>query len=442
MSHRFQAGRRGFTLIEVLVTMIALVIIVVAAGQLLFDTQSIAQRQQYQVDVRQTARAAADFANYLLRGATDMNTFASSGGFANSGAIMTWIWFGVADGTLHTCPGTGCSQTTYDNLTTTQASYGDVGTDIITFAVADNVQFVQPVGQVIYLKGVDGAGTFQWSPPFYCPSPGSSNALSYFQQVTGESSAGASELMIVANQTGNWGFYQITSYGNNSACCTTNCVNSQGASVPCIKVTSPIGLSKTYNPPGLVNPVGPDSSVNLIAGVRFKSLRVCQTWLEEKDGVFDPAADGGAGVNACTGSAWNTSPWTPLLPNVEDLQFAYIYNEGAICNNLSGSPVCNSMPGTTGSGTTLPTTGAVPSQAGPGGTLDSYDASRVIAVRVTVTARSATPFPHGAEATRFHKLPAENNAHDGTITANDLNGDAYFRFQVRSVAMIRNRTNT
>src|SRR5271157_2432268 len=93
---RKSQGNKGFTLIEVLVVLLSLVIILVGVGQLLFDTQKAAQRQQYQVDARQTARAAADYVNFLLRSATDMDMPTVTPPLPNNpGSIVVWYWVGT-----------------------------------------------------------------------------------------------------------------------------------------------------------------------------------------------------------------------------------------------------------------------------------------------------------------------------------------------------------
>jgi len=161
---------------------------------------------------------------------------------------------------------------------------------------------------------------------------------------------------------------------------------------------------------------------------------VCQGWLEQKEGIFDPSDDGsqsgggGSGAHACTSAGWNTDPWTPLIPNVEDFQLAYIYNDGTTgATSGSGGLIYN------GGVTSFGTTGNVPSQVGPGGGAGAAtDITHVIGIRVTVTARSASQFP--LETGRFKMLPAENNPHTGATP------DEYYRFQASSVAMLRSRT--
>ena len=428
-----RAGR-GFTLIEVLVTMFSLVVIVVAAGQLLFATRRSTQRQQYQVDARQTARAAADYMNFVLRGATDMNVPSTQTGPSNPGSIMIWTWVKPWDGSNHPCPGSDCRQVTYDNLT--DATLGDLGTDIVTFAQCTNPQVYNPIGNFVYgsscTGGPAGCVTFY---PTLCTGPNgnSTNALAYFEQVTGyTSTSNPSELMVIADTSGQWGFFQITDYSpsgsSNTSCCTApssgagTCQNENGIPQPCLMVGTNIHVSSTINPPGLPKPTGTGIGVKLFAGVHYSTVRVCNGWLEQKDGIFDPTTD-----NNCTaaGTAWNQAPWTPLIPNVEDLQFAYVFNDGSIWNDGA-----QTLPGGTAN--------HVPSQVGPGNTGAAQDITNAVGIRITVTARSAAQFP--LEPGRFKRPPAENNPHDGSINAADLVADEFYRFQASTVAMLRGRT--
>jgi Tfp pilus assembly protein PilV len=426
--------RRGFTLVEVLVTMFSLVIIVLAAGSLLSATRRATQRQQCQVDARQTARAAADYVDYLLRGATDMNMPTTQTGPSNPGSIMVWTWVGTWDATtVHTCPGTGCQQATYDNVKSTDGAVADLGTDIITFALCENPQVYQPISTFTYgSPNCTGctAGMAALS-PVLCTGPNgsSTNAWSYFQQVSGYTSPSSpSAVMVMADSTGQWGFFQVTNYApsgsTNTSCCAANtiCHDDTGGTEPCLIVGTNIGVSSTINPPGNPKPTGPATGVKLFAGVHYASLRVCNGWLEQKDGLFDPRVD-----NNCTmaSTTWNQAPWTPVIPNVEDLQFAYVYNDGSIWNDsaqtLSGGAA-----------------NYVPAQAGPGGTPGARDIVNVIGIRITVTGRSASQF--SLESARFRKPPAENNPHDGTINSSDLTPDEYYRFQASALAMLRGRT--
>ena len=409
--------------------MLTLVIIVVAVGQLLYDTQRAAQRQQYQVDARQTARAAADYVTFLLRGATDMNMPTVLPPLPNNpGSLVIWYWRGLWAATNNiTCTGSnpspGCVQATWDNVA--DASLADPGTDIITFGRVDNVQIYDQVGAGFSFAT---AGTVHLYPALCAgPNGNSANALTYFQQTTGYTpSAGPSPIMVIADANGNWGYFQITGWpGTGADVCTATCFNKNNAPQPCVTVQTVIGIQPTINPPGNPNPTGDDDSIRLFAGIRYTSLRVCQGWLEQKDGMFDPTNDGPGGPNACNVAGWNTSPWTPILPNVEDLQFAYIFNNDGTTSTNPAS-IWNT------SAQTLPETlNYVPGQAGPGGVAAANDVTNVVGIRATVTGRAASSAP--VERARFFPLPAENNPHTGA------KADTYYRFQASAIAMLRGR---
>ena len=73
MSPRSRNTGRGFTLIEVLVVIAALAMILLMVGQLLFPMRRATDRQRFQVEARQTARAAADYIAFMVRGSSDLN---------------------------------------------------------------------------------------------------------------------------------------------------------------------------------------------------------------------------------------------------------------------------------------------------------------------------------------------------------------------------------
>ncbi len=65
--------RRGFTLLEAMVSLLLLVIVLVVAMTMLFQMRAFAERQQYFMLPRQTARRAADYLSYYFAGASDVN---------------------------------------------------------------------------------------------------------------------------------------------------------------------------------------------------------------------------------------------------------------------------------------------------------------------------------------------------------------------------------
>jgi hypothetical protein len=164
----------------------------------------------------------------------------------------------------------------------------------------------------------------------------------------------------------------------------------------------------------------------LYPGVHYTAFRVCNGWLEQKDGIFDPATDTNcpALTDDAEFPAYTTKPqWSPLLPNVEDLQFAYIFADGTVWNGPAGTlSAATSAPG----GVPVAVGSASPPQ---------YDVLHVIGVRVTVTARSTTQVTVGGGKISTRRPVAED--HDpGAVVV-----DTYYRSLITSIAMLRNRAS-
>jgi prepilin-type N-terminal cleavage/methylation domain-containing protein len=370
-------GRQaGFTLIEVLVALISLVIVLTLAAELLFATRTAARRQEIQVGARQTARGAVDYTTFLLRGANDQSEVAG-----NSLALLFWVTRGNNPTPI---------QVSYDN--NTNPNFADVGTDIITFVRPTGAGAVTPAKW----PGQQDASTQWWGFTLGCDGSADQSAhnMQLFQDLTSyDPDTGMSGLLLMVDDTGQMDFYQITNYhpnGSNATCCTND--------PPGIHVNTTHGRSSGLNPPGgepnMVNP-------RLILGLEFMSLRVRNGWLEQKIGIFDPASDNPG------------TDFAPILPNVEDLQLAYIFNDGSVWNNLPTH--------------TMATTAHVPTH----GTGAATDASNITAIRITVTARAGEALT-GAGNDRFLRPQAEN--HDGATVR-----DRFFRYELSAVALLRNR---
>ncbi len=386
---------RGFTLTELLVTIAALVVVLTLSAQLLFATRRASDRQRLQTEPRQIARGATDYVNYLVRTASDFNNVL---GARNPLALM--MWYSDGNNTQF--------QATYNNLTATQAAagLGDEGTDIITVAHADRASFVP----LITWQGNQVSATAYWAFNEMCPDSAANLAL--FKEITGahpdpNGSGTVSDPIVIVDANGTAGTYQITDYkeGTNADNCDaknnlpdTNgegCAAGQG----CMAVVANPGRSDQINPPaGQPNLVQP---ITMHLGPRFVALRVRDRWLEQKFGMFNPATDN-------PGSAFQR-----LLPNVEDFQVAWIFNNGETHN----STVANR----------LTTTNQVPAQ----GTSGAYDAINVAGMRVTFTARSAVAIP-GERDNRWFRFAAEDHV---AATARDQ----FFRVQLSATSMIRNR---
>lgn len=372
----------GFGLVEMLVVLVTLTIIMVLTGQLVFAMRRSALQQQYQVDARQTARGAADYVNFMLRGAMDPPN-------ENAGSIA--LLFRTSWGGTDT-------QLTYDNVT--DADLADVGTDVITFARFHEASTVTPARA----PGGQHSANWWWAFDGGCRT-GATQAeqeaanIALFKQLTGYVAEGSlSEPLLILDDNGQTAVYYICTY------LTAQCDASPPCDQPCIKVQANPGCTGGVVPPGgypgYVNP-------QLLIGLRFATLRVKNGWLEQKDAMFDPA-------NPDTG-------FVPILPNVEDLQLAYIFDQEAGGGGLV-DVVWNNAPGHT-----LPEgQGRVPTAA---------QAPNVIGVRVTVTGRAAQE-QRGSGQERFYRPRAENRP--GGEESGEA-ADGFARFTVSSTALLRNR---
>ncbi len=378
------SGRRqsGFGLVELLVVLVTLTIILVLTGQLVFAMRRSALQQQYQVDARQTARGAADYVNFLLRGAMDPpNTD------AGSVALLVRASWGGTD-----------TQLTYDNVT--DADLADVGTDIITFARFHEASTVTPARA----PGGQHAANWWWAFDGGCRTGSTQEEreaanIALFKQLTGYvDDASLSDPLLIMDANGQTAVYYICTY------LTAQCDSSPPCDQPCIKVQANPGCTGGVVPaggyPGFVDP-------RLLIGLRFATLRVKNGWLEQKDAMFDPA-------NPDNG-------FVPILPNVEDLQIAYIFDR-AIGGAGLGDVVWNNDPAHTFA-------------SGQGGVPDATQARQVIGVRVTVTGRAAQE-QRGSGQARFYRPRAENRP--GGEESGEA-ADGFARFTVSSTALLRNR---
>ncbi len=362
----------GFTLVEATVSMFLLVVVLVLSLTFLFSMRTFSQRQELFASPRQTARRAVDYVGYYVRGATDMNF---RGG--NPNAIVTYYQRNGVN-----------VQASYNNVT--NAALADLGTDIITLAVPNqgslNIPIVRWTGSDLNAANA-WIGYAEGCPPPYGPLTGGSDTINdqMFKEATGyDPATGKSAILTVVDERGNWVYYQITNYQQ------VDCANSDGE---IIHVVANPGQSDGINPPG--GPGGTlDPPVNIMGAVRYTCFRVKSFQLQQRWGLFDPAApDAG---------------FVPLLDNVEDLQVAYIYNDGTILNN------------------------AVPPQAGPNGTPTATDVTNVVGIRLTVTARSDRLPVTLTHRNRFGRPAAEDHAAGGL--------DDRYHYRLTTTLMVRNRT--
>jgi hypothetical protein len=422
--------------VEVLVTLASLGVILWMVGQLLFPMRQAAERQRLQVEARQAARASLDYLSMQIRGANDMNRVTAAA-VQGPAAFLTYVWKGDGSGTGNNpiCDPTvgldpGCVQTSFNNVPANggNSTLATPGTDILTVAVGQST--VQSVGAS---RGLAWAGSVNinqpssWSFNLGCPDSGAN--LTFFKNLTGGSATGKSAPLMVVTSQGNWAFYQITDYqdgANNTSCAVTPpawCFDpSTAAPTACIGVIAQPGATG-LNAPGQTRSL--TRPLSLFVNVRFTAFRVCDGWLEQKDGIFDPSTD----ANCPTMSAGATFPpyvtkanWSPLLPNVEDLQFAYIFYDGSVWNGWLGG--------------TIPVGAGVPIAIGTTGNAPppTYDSTGVTAIRITVTARASSSVTVGGGKTPAPPPVAED--HDPGVAAT---ADTYYRAQLSSLALLRNR---
>jgi hypothetical protein len=354
-------GVRGFSLAEAMVSLTLLVVVMVVALTLLFTMRSFAERVQWVIEPRQTARRAVDYLSYYIRGATDESAGAPD-------AIVTYY---NSDATQ---PGSRV-QATYDNLTAAQAGagFGDEGTDIISVILPTGTPVKYPVTY---------PGSLVWpgySPPTrdflitYRDGCGATNDdaanMAAFKDLTRENGTGHSNaLLLLQDNNFSWQYFKINAYVASDATC--DCAQMNG---PNIHVQADPGVAP---PNGPIDPPGGHTAafadpVVLVTGLEAFSFRVRTDAngipnLEQKNGLFDPATDN-------PGNAF-----VPIIENVEDLQIAYLYSDGSFWNTSTqllsaGCAAC---------------VNGVPWQAGPSAAAPAQDIANVLGIRLNVVARS------------------------------------------------------
>lgn len=366
----------GFSLIEVLLALGLTALLMMVASQLTVSMKRSSDRMRISAEAKLRAQRALDFVAMNVRGATDMNPRAS-----NPAAILTWYQMGGNP-----------VQATFNNVA--NANLADVGTDIITIAKADsNIQ----APNITFPGFQDPTNESEWEFGPLCPD-GAAN-LALFKELTQDTGSGSGPILLL-DATGQYGWYQITDYkdawNSGSGCSQTP---------PEIHVVANPGNSDLLAPAGgaqvLVN-APPDAPIRMMLGVKFFTFRVRNGWLEQKMGLFNPATDN-------PGTAF-----TPLIQDIEDLQFAWPFTDGTIWNSAT-----QQLP----SGTY---TNSVPAQ----GSALAYDVLNVNALRITVVARSAQALTWDPAAL-FRRPAIEDRAGGGN--------DRFFHQRATTLVMIRNR---
>jgi type II secretory pathway pseudopilin PulG len=426
-SSRRPVPARGFTLLEAMVSLLLLVIVLTVAMSMLFQMRAFAERQQFYMLPRQTARRAADYLSYYVAGASDLNDRTSPRTSPN--ALV--MYYNVGS------PGVPI-QASYDNLDGSEAGnaitvpnvstkFGDLGTDVITL--------IAPTSPAKYLAaptfGGLGAGIdFYFNFRGGCATNDTAN-LDAFKTATGFDGT-QSALLTLLDRNGDWIYFQIPSAGylTDGLCSDVTTyrnihvrADTQSATLP----APPNGTASLADP------------VSLVTGIQVISFRVLTDpadnvpKLQQKLGLFDPATDnpGTAFVN--------------VMENVEDLQVAYVY---------AVEPVSGAGTFWNTATQVLTDPGRVPPQAGPASAPGGTDITNVIGVRFSITSRSPR-LGLGAQqltnvgsdqslasTTSLHFRPASENH---AVTMDPVHPtrplyDLFDHYRATSMLMLRNRT--
>lgn len=429
-SSRRRARPRGFTLLEAMVSLLLLVIVLTVAMSMLFQMRAFAERQQFYMLPRQTARRATDYLSYYIASATDLNEWTTPRTSPN--ALVMYYNVGT--------PGVPV-QASYDNLDGTEAGnavtvpnvstkFGDLGTDVITlFAPTNPAKYLAAPTFGGLGSNIDFYFNFRQG----CATNDTDN-LAAFKTATGFDGT-QSALLMLSDIKGDWIYFQIpaSGYKADGLCSDVTTyknihvvADTQSAALP----APPNGTT------GLVDPV------SLVTGVQVISFRVLTDptdnvpKLQQKLGLFDPATDnpGTAFVN--------------VMENVEDLQITYVY---ALEPVLGAGTFWNTATND------LRTTGAatgVPPQAGPTAAPGGTDITNVIGIRFSVTARSprlglgaqgltdVRSTENLATTTSQHFRPASENH---PVSMNPISPaqpayDLFDHYRATAMLMLRNRT--
>ncbi len=407
-------GRRGFSVTEALVSLTLLVVVMVVALTLLFTMRSFAERVQYVIEPRQTARRAVDYLTVFVQGATDA---------AVAPAPNALVMYYNSDASL---PGSRV-QASYNNLTAAQAAsgFGDEGTDLLSLLLPVG----EPTKYRIDVMPGDGSNQDFWIRYVSgCPDDGAN--LANFKTATGESAGQSTALLLAQDVNSRWTYLKIRSYG------VSNCGDGAGRN---LNFKADVGQSGYIDAPGGHLALKSDGSF-LVVGLGAFAFRVRTTNgvpnLEQKNWLFDPATDN-------PGNAF-----VPIIENVEDLQIAYIYQQGpagnpdrfafntAVQQFAAGTPPCPEC------------LADIPFQAGPTVSVPAppanFDIINALGIRLSVVARSrpvtfgirslaARPAgATGSNANRWFRPAVEDHAAATTY-------DNFEHYRATATMMLKNR---
>ncbi len=368
----------GFSLIEALVALAITVVMIAASTQIMVSMKRGSDQLRFKADARNTARRAMEYVAYHVRTASDLNRTGE-----NEMAVVTWYRINNA-----------ATQASYNNVT--NAALADVGTDILTVAAPTS-------GLSIPCEAWHPWGStddYRWNFDLGCPDP--QNNADLFMAMTGyDAGTGLSGPIVVIDTLGTLGIYRISNYqyATNRA---SSCTPDPGSGLPGMAVTANPAAANVIAPMGgQLNLVDP--GVVMKIGVVFRSFRVRNGWLEQKDGLFNPATDN-------PGNAF-----VQILPGVEDLQVAWLFDDSTTWNTatqvLPNGTYLNNVP-TQGAG-------------------NPYDAENVVGLRITVVAQSAGEL-YGTGTRRYRRPAVEDRAQGATT-------DRRFHHASTDLVMIRNR---
>lgn len=360
-----------------MVSLTLLVVVMVVALTLLFTMRSFAERVQWVIEPRQTARRAVDYLAYYFLGATDEAVGAPN-------AIVTYY---NRDGSKPGTDPTNRVQATYDNLTGNefgnsvvvagkQTAFGDVGTDVISlilptgnpakYAVANLWPGYSPPTRDFYIAYRGGCGVSDAA------------NMAAFKNLTRENGTGHSNaLLLLQDNNFSWQYFQINAYIDADGV-TCGCVMGNGYNIHIQADPGAAPFLGTIDPPGGHTGAFSDP-VFLVTGLDAFSFRVRTDAngvpnLEQKNGLFDPNSDN-------PGAAF-----VPIIENVEDFQVAYLYADGTFWQTATADLLATGCPECVND---------VPWQAGPSAAAPARDITQVLGLRISVVARSR-PITFGA----------------------------------------------
>jgi hypothetical protein len=412
-----------------MVSLLLLVIVLTVAMSMLFQMRAFAERQQFYMLPRQTARRAADYLSYYVAGATDLNDRTSPRTSPN--ALVMYYNLGLPGAPI---------QASYDNLDGSEAGnaitvanvstkFGDLGTDVVTLIAATNPAKYRAAPT---FGGLGTAKDFYFNFRGDCATDAAN--LAAFKTATGYDGTTQSALLTLVDRNGDWIYFQIPSAGYVGSDC------SDVTTYRNIHVQADTQSSSLPAPPngtaGLADPVW------LVTGIQVISFRVLTDpvdnvpKLQQKLGLFDPATDnpGTAFVN--------------VMENVEDLQITYVYATEPVGGAGTFWNTATNDLRTTGAA------GGVPPQAGPSALGGPTDITNVIGIRFSVTARSprlslgaqqltnVNTSESLATTTTLHFRPASENH---PVPMNPLAPtqpayDLFDHYRATAMLMLRNRT--